>query len=222
LGGIDTTTLQDDLAVAAKAAQFQPKWPLFSGHGMSYKRTNQNAWSRVNDCHWSRNLMPKNTHESDVAFIKALAELLNENDLTELQVKRDYAENDSLNVRVSRRQEIVTQAHVSAPVAPATPLTTASPPSSGTSGSAVAAEDPADHPGAVSSPMVGTVYTQAEPGAPAFVSVGDKVEVGDTLLIVEAMKTMNHIPAPHAGTVKRILVEDGAAVEYGAPLMIIE
>jgi acetyl-CoA carboxylase biotin carboxyl carrier protein len=69
---------------------------------------------------------------------------------------------------------------------------------------------------------VGTVYMQAEPGAPAFVSVGAQVKEGDTLLIIEAMKTMNHIPAPKGGTVKRILVEDGAAVEYGAPLMIIE
>ena len=71
-------------------------------------------------------------------------------------------------------------------------------------------------------PMVGTIYLQPEPGAPSFVSVGKTVEEGDTLLIVEAMKTMNHIPAPRAGTVKRILVEDGAAVEYGTPLMIIE
>jgi|TARA_R110000851_G_scaffold162523_1_gene306363 acetyl-CoA carboxylase biotin carboxyl carrier protein len=87
---------------------------------------------------------------------------------------------------------------------------------------ATATEDPASHPGAVTSPMVGTVYMQAEPGAPAFVSVGTQVSEGDTLLIIEAMKTMNHIPAPRGGTVKRILIEDGAAVEYGAPLMIIE
>ena len=71
-------------------------------------------------------------------------------------------------------------------------------------------------------PLVGTVYMQAEPGSPAFVTVGAQVNEGDTLLIIEAMKTMNHIPAPKSGTVKRILVEDGAAVEYGAPLMIIE
>ena len=82
--------------------------------------------------------------------------------------------------------------------------------------------DQADHPGAVVSPMVGTVYMQAEPGAPAFISVGTSVSEGDTLLIVEAMKTMNHIPAPRSGTVKRILVEDGAAVEFGAPLVILE
>ena len=70
--------------------------------------------------------------------------------------------------------------------------------------------------------MVGTVYLQAEPGAPSFVSVGAQVSEGDTLMIVEAMKTMNHIPAPRAGTVKRILVDDGAAVEFGAPLVILE
>jgi acetyl-CoA carboxylase biotin carboxyl carrier protein len=70
--------------------------------------------------------------------------------------------------------------------------------------------------------MVGTIYLQPEPGAPAFVSVGAQVAEGDTLLIIEAMKTMNHIPAPRAGTVKRILVEDGGAVEYGSPLLIIE
>ncbi len=83
-------------------------------------------------------------------------------------------------------------------------------------------EDPAQAPGAVTSPMVGTIYLQAEPGAAPFVSVGDKVAEGQTLLIVEAMKTMNQIPAPRAGTVKRILVEDGAPVEFGAPLMILE
>jgi acetyl-CoA carboxylase biotin carboxyl carrier protein len=70
--------------------------------------------------------------------------------------------------------------------------------------------------------MVGTVYMQAEPGAPAFISVGASISEGDTLLIVEAMKTMNHIPAPKSGTIKRILVEDGAAVEFGTPLVIIE
>ncbi|MFX0542605.1 acetyl-CoA carboxylase biotin carboxyl carrier protein [Roseovarius sp. S4756] len=165
--------------------------------------------------------MPKKSHDDDVAFIKALAELLNENELTELQVKREYGEDDSLNVRVSRKVEAAPQQHYAAPApmpqphAPGAPAPAAAPaPAQG--------EDPASHPGAVTSPMVGTVYTQAEPGAPAFVSVGDKVSEGDTLLIIEAMKTMNHIPAPRGGTVKRILVEDGGAVEYGAPLMIIE
>ncbi len=166
--------------------------------------------------------MPKKTHDDDVDFIRALAELLNANDLTELQVKRDYGENDSLNVRVSRRQEVTTQVVAHAPAAPQ-PAPAAAPAASGTPAAAAeTAEDPAHHPGAVTSPMVGTVYMQAEPGSPPFVSVGDQVAEGDTLLIVEAMKTMNHIPAPRAGTVRRILVEDGAAVEYGAPLMIVE
>ena len=163
--------------------------------------------------------MSKTTHDSDVAFIRALAELLNENDLTELSVKREYGEDDTLNVRVSRRTE-------AAPVQAAYPAPPAPAPAPAEPGRAatveLAAEDPASHPGAVTSPMVGSIYLQAEPGAPAFVSVGTEVAEGDTLLIIEAMKTMNHIPAPHAGTVRRILVEDGAAVEYGAPLMIIE
>ena len=78
------------------------------------------------------------------------------------------------------------------------------------------------HPGAVKSPMVGTAYLQASPEAPPFCQPGDKVKKGQTLLIVEAMKTMNQIPAPRAGVVRRILVEDGAPVEFGAPLMIVE
>ncbi|MEO0678232.1 MAG: acetyl-CoA carboxylase biotin carboxyl carrier protein subunit, partial [Pseudomonadota bacterium] len=82
--------------------------------------------------------------------------------------------------------------------------------------------DPAVHPGAVTSPMVGTAYLQSEPGAPAFVTQGQQVKEGDTILIIEAMKTMNQIPAPRSGTVTRIFVDDGSPVEYGAPLMIIE
>jgi acetyl-CoA carboxylase biotin carboxyl carrier protein len=168
--------------------------------------------------------MSKNTHDADVAFIKALAALLNENELTDLQVKRNYGDNDSLNVHISRRAEAVAQPAPAAPAATAssTPAPPSAPAAPSDPAPAAAVEDPADHPGAVASPMVGTVYMQAEPGAPAFVSVGDAVSEGDTLLIIEAMKTMNHIPAPRSGTVKRILIEDGAAVEYGAPLMIIE
>ncbi|MEM6743670.1 MAG: acetyl-CoA carboxylase biotin carboxyl carrier protein, partial [Pseudomonadota bacterium] len=85
-----------------------------------------------------------------------------------------------------------------------------------------AADDLAKHPGAVASPMVGTVYLQPEPEAEPFVRVGDAVAEGQTVMIIEAMKTMNQIPAPKAGTVKRILVEDGQPAEFGAPLMIIE
>lgn len=170
--------------------------------------------------------MTKNTHDADVAFIRALAELLNENDLTELQVKRDYAEDDSLNVRVSRKppQQVMApqQQYMPQPQQAHAPAPASAAPSEGSAPAAQAISDPADHPGAVPSPMVGTVYMQAEPGAPAFISVGTSVSEGDTLLIVEAMKTMNHIPAPRAGTVKRILVADGDAVEFGAPLVILE
>ncbi|MFO8127371.1 acetyl-CoA carboxylase biotin carboxyl carrier protein [Yoonia sp.] len=155
------------------------------------------------------------SHDSDVSFIAALAELLRENDLTELQVKRDYGENDSLNVRVSRQTQTVM--HASAPsAAPAMPSATAAP------SPVLETADPASHPGAVTSPMVGTVYMSPEPGAAPFATVGATVNEGDTILIIEAMKTMNHIPAPRAGTIKRILVEDGGPVEFGAPLVIIE
>ena len=166
--------------------------------------------------------MSKRSHEDDVAFIKALAELLSENDLSELQVKRDYADEGSLNVRVSRISPNVMPAPVAmqmpaptAAQAPAAPAVTAPAP-------AADSDDPASLPGAVTSPMVGTAYLSPEPGAATFVKVGDKVSEGQTLLIVEAMKTMNQIPSPTSGTVKRILVEDGAPVEFGAPLMVIE
>jgi len=150
-----------------------------------------------------------------VAFIKALAELLRENDLTELHVKRDYADSDSLNVRVSRQIMMAAQA----PAPMMQPMS--APAGVGAASTPATPEDPAQDPGAVTSPMVGTIYLQSEPGTPPFVSVGDKVAEGQTLLIVEAMKTMNQIPSPRAGTIKRILVEDGGAVEFGAPLMII-
>jgi acetyl-CoA carboxylase biotin carboxyl carrier protein len=162
--------------------------------------------------------MSKNTSDADVAFISALAELLNKNDLTELSVKREYAEDDSLEVRVVKQSNVVTVA-AAAPVsyAPA-PFAAAAVPAA----APAAPEDPAQHPGAVTSPMVGTCYLAAEPGAAPFVTIGATVAEGQTVLIIEAMKTMNHIPAPRAGTVKRILVSDGTPVEYGAPLFIIE
>jgi acetyl-CoA carboxylase biotin carboxyl carrier protein len=161
--------------------------------------------------------MSKNTSEADVAFIQALAELLNQNELTELSVKREYGEDDSLEVRVVKQQNVVTvaaAAPAAVPVAYAAAAAAAPAPA--------APEDPAQHPGAVTSPMVGTCYLAAEPGATPFITVGATVTEGQTVLIIEAMKTMNHIPAPKSGTVKRILVEDGSPVEYGAPLLIIE
>lgn len=159
--------------------------------------------------------MTKNSRDADVAFIQALAAVLDENDMTEIQVKRIYANNDSMNVRVSRQVNMVAAAP--APVAAAAPIAAAT-----AVDAPAASADPASLPGAVTSPMVGTAYLQPEPTAPAFVSVGAQVSEGDTILIIEAMKTMNHIPAPKSGTVKRILVADGDAIEFGAPLMIIE
>jgi len=164
----------------------------------------------------------KTSHDSDVSFIQALAELLRENDLTELRVKRDYAENDSLDVRVGRYTQ-PTPVAPAAPVAVATsPVAAAAPAAPAPVAAPISNDDPASHPGAVTSPMVGTVYMSPEPGADAFIAAGKQVKEGDTLLIIEAMKTMNHIPAPRAGTIKRILVEDGGPVEFGAPLVIIE
>ncbi|WP_149586997.1 acetyl-CoA carboxylase biotin carboxyl carrier protein [Tabrizicola flagellatus] len=166
--------------------------------------------------------MSKQNTDSDVAFISALAELLNKNDLTELSVKREYGEDDSLEVRVVKQANVVTVAAAPAPVVHAAPAPAATAAAPTAPAAAPANEDPAQHPGAVTSPMVGTVYLAPEPGAAPFVTVGAQVAEGQTVLIIEAMKTMNHIPAPRAGTVKRILVEDGHPVEYGAPLMIIE
>jgi acetyl-CoA carboxylase biotin carboxyl carrier protein len=161
--------------------------------------------------------MSKQTTDTDVAFISALAELLNRNELTELSVKREYGEDDSLEVRVVKQATVVTVAAAPAPV-----VHHASPAAAPAAAAPAPNEDPAQHPGAVTSPMVGTIYLAAEPGASPFVTIGAQVAEGQTVLIIEAMKTMNHIPAPRAGTVKRILVEDGSPVEYGAPLMIIE
>lgn len=162
--------------------------------------------------------MANKTHDGDVAFIKALAELLAQNELTELEVMREYGDNDSLNVRVSKHSLMAAPA----PAAPAAaPAPVAAAPAPAAAPTAAVSGDPAQDPGAVTSPMVGTAYLQAEPGTPAFVSVGDTVVEGQTLMIVEAMKTMNQIPAPRAGKVTRILVGDGDPVEFGSPLMII-
>lgn len=161
------------------------------------------------------------TSEADVAFIQALAELLNRNELTELSVKREYSENDRLTVSLSKQGKQIIQTIAAAPAA-AAPAPVAAIAAPVAAGAPAAVEDPASLPGIVTSPMVGTAYLAAEPGAAPFVSIGQQVKEGETLMIVEAMKTMNHIPSPRAGTVKRILVDDGSPVEFGAPLMVVE
>jgi acetyl-CoA carboxylase biotin carboxyl carrier protein len=145
-------------------------------------------------------------------LIRELAGLLDETGLTEIEI-----EQAGLRIRVARQAALA--AAIAAPGAPAPAAAgqQAVPPAAVT-----APKDPDKHPGAVKSPMVGTAYRAPEPGAAAFVEVGTAVKQGQTLLIVEAMKTMNQIPAPRAGIVTAIFVENGQPVEYGEPLMIIE
>ena len=145
----------------------------------------------------------------DSALIRELALLLDETSLTEIEIERA-----GLRLRVARNISIATSMPSNyQPAAPA-----AAPPAAATADTA----DIAKHPGVVPSPMVGTAYWASEPGAKPFIEVGAKVTIGQTLLIIEAMKTMNQIPSPRAGTVTQILVEDGQPVEFGEPLVIIE
>jgi acetyl-CoA carboxylase biotin carboxyl carrier protein len=155
----------------------------------------------------------KSSRNDDNALIRELALLLDETSLTEIEIERE-----GLRVRVARNISVA--ASVPAAYAPASVDASAS--VAATAAATAAALDLAKHPGAVPSPMVGTAYWSPEPGAKPFVEVGTKVSAGQTLLIIEAMKTMNQIPSPHAGTVTQILVEDGQPVEFGEPLMIIE
>jgi acetyl-CoA carboxylase biotin carboxyl carrier protein len=154
----------------------------------------------------------KTTSKSDDAeLIRELASLLDETSLTEIELERA-----GLRIRVARN---VT---VAAAVPSALPQAAASVPVVAAAAAASASTDLSKHPGVVPSPMVGTAYWAPEPGAKPFVEVGAKVSVGQTLMIIEAMKTMNQIPSPRAGTVTQILVEDGQPVEFGEPLVIIE
>jgi acetyl-CoA carboxylase biotin carboxyl carrier protein len=137
----------------------------------------------------------------DQDLIRELAELLKETGLTEIEIERDDA-----RIRVARGAIAVAAAPaiVSAPAAAAAPVSEAS------------------HPGTVHSPMVGTAYLAPDPSAKPFIDIGTEVRQGDTLLIIEAMKTMNQIPAPRSGKVTRIFVSDAQPVEFGEPLLIIE
>ena len=148
---------------------------------------------------------------NDSGMIRELALLLDETNLTEIEVERA-----GLRVRVARNISVAAAVPAYAPAPAAAPAPVAA------VATAPAAADMTKHPGAVPSPMVGTVYRAPEPGKPAFIEVGAKVAAGQTLVIIEAMKTMNQIPAPRAGTVKAIMVSDGQPVEYGEPLLIIE
>jgi len=145
----------------------------------------------------------KSTIDQDL--IRELAKLLEETGLSELEV-----EQEGTRIRVARGGRAVAAAPAPVVIAPV-----AAAPAAGTT-------DSGKHAGAVTSPMVGTAYLAPSPGAKNFVEVGSRVKAGDTLLIIEAMKTMNQIPAPRSGTVTQILVEDGQPVEFGEAMMIVE
>ena len=157
----------------------------------------------------------------DTEMVTKLAKMLDENDLSEIEV-----EDNGRRIVVKRKLGGAPVAYAPAPApaapaaapAPAPPAPTPAP----ATPAAPAEPNAATHPGTVKSPMVGTVYLSGEPGAPPFVSVGARVEEGDTLLIIEAMKVMNPIPAPRSGVVKQILIQNAQPVEYEQPLAIIE
>jgi len=155
----------------------------------------------------------------DQDLIRAIAELVNEANLAEIEL-----EQDDFRIRVTRTlpgREVV---QVAAPAYAPTPAASHAPsaPAPSAAPVAAAAEDLSKHPGTLTSPMVGTAYLAPEPGAKPFVEVGASVSEGETVLIVEAMKTMNQIPAHKSGKVTRILVSDASPVEYGEPLLVIE
>ena len=160
-----------------------------------------------------------NSTEHDIAFIQALADLLKDSDLSEIEVEREYGADDELKVRLSRATVVAAQPVVTMPVAASAPV---APAAEAKPAAAAPEADAPDLSNAITSPMVGTVYLAPEPGADNFVSPGDVVSEGQTLVIIEAMKTMNAIPAPRAGRVRTIMVENAEPVEFGEPLMIIE
>jgi acetyl-CoA carboxylase biotin carboxyl carrier protein len=163
------------------------------------------------------------TKSSDVDqdLIRAIAELLNKENLAEIEIERE-----DFRVRVTRSHATEGVAYAPAPQQFLAPAPAAAPASITPAGSVPAAaaanEDLSSNPGTLPSPMVGTAYRSPEPGKPAFVEVGTKVSEGQTVVIIEAMKTMNQIPAHRSGTVTRILVQDAQPVEYGEPLVVIE
>jgi acetyl-CoA carboxylase biotin carboxyl carrier protein len=164
--------------------------------------------------------MAKDNKEKDGAeraLIRDLATLLNETGLSEIEIERD-----GLKVRVARQVTVQATQMAAPPAASPARGTASAAPAPPPSHAAPSAHDFANHPGCVKSPMVGTAYRAPEPGAAPFCDVGTKVTQGQTLLIIEAMKTMNHIPAPKSGTVTHVLFENGQPVEFDEPLVVIE
>ena len=158
----------------------------------------------------------KKTQAIDPDLVRELATILSDTGLSEIEV-----EHGELRLRIARTLVAAAPAHTHV-VAAAAPMSIAAPAAPPPAAAPTPAADAASHPGAVPSPMVGTAYLSPEPGAPAFIKVGDSVTAGQTLMVVEAMKTFNPIPAPRAGKVVAILVTDSQPVEYGEPLVILE
>jgi acetyl-CoA carboxylase biotin carboxyl carrier protein len=162
--------------------------------------------------------MPAPKKPFDTEFIRDLALLIAETDLSEIEVAHG-----DLKIRVARNVTVTAPVTVAAPhpgYAPAPAMMAA--PAAAPAPAADGAIDFSTHPGVVKSPMVGTAYRSPEPGSASFIEVGARVREGQTLLIIEAMKTMNQIPAPRAGTVTAILFDDAKPVEFGEPLVVIE
>lgn len=156
--------------------------------------------------------MTKGKSPIDPQVVRELAQVLSDTDLTEIEIAHD-----NLRIRVARLVTVQAVVSASAPAAaPAAVAPSAAP------APAAAVDDPRKHPGVVLSPMVGTAYRRPSPDAKPLVELGQVVKEGDRVLLIEAMKTFNDIVAPRAGTVTRILFEDGGPVEYGQPLLIVE
>ncbi|MFM9939653.1 MAG: acetyl-CoA carboxylase biotin carboxyl carrier protein [Hyphomicrobiaceae bacterium] len=161
---------------------------------------------------------PKDKDGIESGLIRDLAKLLNETGLSEIEIERD-----GLKLRVARQISMTAAAFAPPAGGPSMPVGRGGPGSaSGAMQAQPSGPDVSSHPGCVKSPMVGTAYRAPEPGSATFIEIGTRVSQGQTLLIIEAMKTMNHIPAPKAGTVTQILIENGQPVEFGEPLVVIE
>lgn len=159
--------------------------------------------------------MTKNIPNAD--YIQALAEIIKKNDLTEIEIN-----NDEIHIRLGKDVFVAPAAMTQPMAAPSVAPVAAAPIAESSSAPAASTTQTADHPGVVASPMVGIVYTKADPDSPDFISVGSQVSEGDTLFLLEAMKIFNPVKAPRSGTVKEIFVQAGEPVEFGSPLVIIE
>jgi acetyl-CoA carboxylase biotin carboxyl carrier protein len=166
--------------------------------------------------------MSSDTQDTNIRFVTELADLLEKKGLSEIEINVEHKDSSKLTVKVSKTTKPISDVQF-----PLSNSLSQAPQNKNhlehevlTSG--FAGDDPRDHPGIVSSPMVGTIYISPEPGVEPFIKIGDNVKIGETLFIIEAMKTMNQIPSPKTGKIVRILIDDGVPVEFDTPLVVIE